>query len=253
MMIPYNTDLHQPIKWEYNKAPNLLRMIDQKASWYDRNQTQFWEQWQENVFNIDTANAFGLIVWCIILGVPSGLFGFFNQEHNWAYGSKRQNYVYQGSDKYNEYMVVNTLDPMNIAGLLGDDVPIVTDPNLIGGNFVGGGQTKGIPIREVRFLLKLRYMTLTSDCRLNEINRMLRWIFNGGDQWDYAAKVYAYVADESIVSGATVNPISGAFKIEYRIGSGLNLTSETLNLLADPQYGFLPSGAGCKYTVIEES
>ena len=247
-MTPYNTDMHQVIKWEYNKATNTLRLIDQKANWYEKNQTQFWEQWQESVFNIDTAGPFGLIVWSIILGLPSGLFGFFNQEHNWAFGKNRQNFVYK---EYATYMMVNTVDPMNIASL-DADTPVFEDPNLVGGNFIGGGQTKGLTIKEMRLLLKLRYMTLTSDCRLNEINRMLNWIFNGGESWDYTNKIYAYVADESIVSSSSTTGISGAFKIEYRFGSGLQLSSGALNLMADPKYGFLPAGAGCQYTVIEE-
>ncbi|QBQ77441.1 hypothetical protein WFC_00049 [Escherichia phage vB_EcoM_WFC] len=63
----------------------------------------------------------------------------------------------------------------------------------IGGNFFGAGGKVVKNIEEARILLKLRYLTLTSDGRIESINRMLKWIFNRGEAWDYSSSRYAYV------------------------------------------------------------
>lgn len=277
-MIPYNTDIHQVIKWEYNKSPNLLSLMDQKSDWYVKYQDDFWTQWQETVFDIDTAGPFGLMVWCIILGVPSGLFSFVTDMRAWAYGKNRQNFVYIDPSSYIDQNAVNTVDPMNIGGVwsdanpadqdgvittlsfdeiealvAADDPPAIPDPNLIGGNFIGGGDTRNVPLQEIRWLLKLRYMTLTSDNRMYNTNRMINWIVNQGAPWDYSAKKYFYVADITVVADSSTSNIGSAFNLEYRIGSGLGLSANTILYLSTPEYGFLPAGAGCKYTVVEET
>lgn len=66
----YSVDLLKAILWEYNKAPNLVAILQAKQAWYTENETQFWDDWFTNIFNLDTANDFGCVVWAIILGVP---------------------------------------------------------------------------------------------------------------------------------------------------------------------------------------
>jgi hypothetical protein len=97
-MIPYNTDLTRALKWQQNNAPNLQSIINSKAAWYQRYQNGFWTNWQTNVFDIRTANSFGLVVWCIILGVPLDLFNFEPLTNEWAYGAQRGNYLDGGGN-----------------------------------------------------------------------------------------------------------------------------------------------------------
>lgn len=92
-MIPYNTDVTRALRWLYNEAPNIQSIINAKQSWYIRNHWQFWTNWEKTVFDIRTANSFGLKVWCVILGVPPSLFDFAPLDKAWAYGALRENYV----------------------------------------------------------------------------------------------------------------------------------------------------------------
>ena len=66
----YSVDLLKAILWQYNESPNLLSLVTQKQEWYTQNQSEFWSDWYTNVFNLQTANLFGLAVWSIILNVP---------------------------------------------------------------------------------------------------------------------------------------------------------------------------------------
>jgi hypothetical protein len=72
--IDYSVNLTQVLLWHYNQATDLTGIINAKQSWYDFNQESFWSEWQENVFDLSTANNFGCIVWAIILGFPLGPF-----------------------------------------------------------------------------------------------------------------------------------------------------------------------------------
>lgn len=91
-MTPYSTDIKRPLKWEHNKAARLTSVVDQKSLWYDRYCAQFWTYWIQNVFDLRTANPFGLTVWSIILGMPQSLFALADEPNAWAYGKQRQNY-----------------------------------------------------------------------------------------------------------------------------------------------------------------
>ena len=95
-MTPYSTDITRPLKWMQNNAPRVQALIKQKASWYNRYNAQFWTNWETNVFDIRTANGFGLTVWCIILGVPPSLFSLATEPDSWAFGKYRQNYLDSG-------------------------------------------------------------------------------------------------------------------------------------------------------------
>lgn len=66
----FSVNLMRALLWQYNDAENLQSVLQQKQDWYDINQTKFWQDWYANVFNLLTANEFGLNVWAIILGLP---------------------------------------------------------------------------------------------------------------------------------------------------------------------------------------
>ena len=231
-MEPYNGDILQALKWMHNKAPNITSLIQQKADWYDRYQDQFWANWQKNVFDLRTANGFGIMVWCIILGVPSSIFGLYpDKPASWAYGEDRQNFIHQ------------------------DGSPLIDNPNLVGGNFFGGGKTTVLNLKEARWMLRLRYLTLVSNGSLSFTNLMLRWIFNDGADWDFAGKRYFYVID-STAPAQTLTPsapVTDDFHLEYRIGANFEVSEQFINTLNIASLGIVPVGSGCSYEVIQEA
>ncbi len=95
-MEQYDTSIVRPLKWLHNNAPRLQSIIKQKANWYNRYHNQFWTNWEQTVFDIRTANAFGLTIWCIILGLPPSLFNFAPIQNAFAYGPERDNFIESG-------------------------------------------------------------------------------------------------------------------------------------------------------------
>lgn len=182
-LTPYNTNILQALKWLQNKAPNITSLITQKANWYSTYQTQFWQQWTTNVFVLSTANNFGILIWCIILGVPTQVFGLDATTLAWAYGDSRQNYKYSGSP------------------------PAPPGENALGGNFAAGGQTTILNLQEARWALLLRYVALVSNGRISFVNKMLNFIFNNGAPWDFATGNYFYVADSTLAGVPASNLI----------------------------------------------
>jgi hypothetical protein len=245
MITPYNTDQTQVLKWMHNNAPNITKLIKSKANWYAINQTQFWSDFYTNIFNLKTANIFGISIWCIILGVPSKLFGLYPITNAWAYGINRENFATTGITVFalNEWNDVVNSNPV-----------IPTPPAYnIGGNFYGGGNTTIIDLSEVVKVLQLRYATLVSNGTTQYINRMLNYIFNNGEPWDYDSGNYFYLADNTIVPSATVDPITQDYYMEYRVGPGLKLSDQFITLLNSTQYGIIPTFAGTRYLVVKES
>ena len=58
----YSTDLGQVVLWQYDQSTNLTTLINDKQAWLNVNQTQFWQDWFANVFNLAdplTINEFG--------------------------------------------------------------------------------------------------------------------------------------------------------------------------------------------------
>lgn len=66
-------ELTRALLWQHDNAQALRTLIEEKQSWYNTNQRDFWERWYRDVFNVDTANDFGLAVWGRILDVSLGL------------------------------------------------------------------------------------------------------------------------------------------------------------------------------------
>lgn len=141
-MFDFSVNLLAALLWQYNDATNLQSIINQKQAWYTANQEQFWENWITNVFNLDTANAFGLAVWSVILDLP-----LFVEE------------------------------PPTPAGVL----PFGFGPfdsNFNNSNFgTNSGQTNNLPIETKRIALQLRYFQLTSSGTVPEINRFMKFAF----------------------------------------------------------------------------
>lgn len=136
----YTVDLTQAILWQYNNATNLLSLIDQKQTWYNVNQTAFWQNWYTNVFNLLTANAFGLAVWSYILNVPL----YFENPPD------PMDKPLWGFNLYNPSYPTLENTYFNFGGVAGN----------AGGNFSTKGGTISLTEEEQRFLLRLRYFQL---------------------------------------------------------------------------------------------
>lgn len=65
----FKIDLQKCILWQYDKASKLKALIIQKENWYSKWVTDFIKNFFWNIFNIDTANDFGLTIWGKLLGV----------------------------------------------------------------------------------------------------------------------------------------------------------------------------------------
>jgi hypothetical protein len=220
-LTPYNTSLLQALKWQQNNAPNITSLITQKNNWYTNYQWTFWQNFYNNIFNLQTANNFGILIWCIILGVPTQLFGLSPTPRAWAYGNSRQNYIYSGPS------------------------PAPAGENTIGGNFAGGGQTTVLNIQEARWALQLRYASLVGNGRIAFVNKMLNWIFNAGQPWNFSSGKYFHVVD--CTSG--LSPTS-PMVVTYHIGPNMNFSSQFVNLLNALVYGILPQFAGMSVSAV---
>ena len=142
--LDYSVNLLQALLWQYNTATNLQGLVQQKQTWYTTNQTQFWENWYTDVFDLNTANQFGLIVWSIILNFP---------------------------------LYVNTLPSSSSAPTFGFNNSFFT--NFDQGNFQSTtGNSYQLPIATQRLALQLRYFQLCSSGTVPEINRFLNYVFN---------------------------------------------------------------------------
>lgn len=230
-MQKFDTNLLQNLKWMQNNAPNITSLVQKKSDWYERYQDQFWTDWYNNIFNIDTCDAMGIYIWCDILCIPRDFVDLSNYEHNWAFGPTRDNF--EGADN-------------------------------IGGNFFGAGGKVVKNIEEARILLKLRYLTLTSDGRIESINRMLKWIFNRGEAWDYSSSRYAYVTDNTQGAVSSSESTNGSFLLydwqgsteiqhDYKqillshgnnAGLAINGVSGTVSRMAHPDWYSWGNGSG---------
>jgi hypothetical protein len=139
----YNVNLLQAILWQYDEAVNLLSLINKKQEWYNKYQTQFWTDWYNNVFNILTANQFGLSVWSYILNVPLYLDNEVEDPLKpiWGFNNNSSYPVLE-----NTYL------------------------NFENGNFSTKGQIINLTLEEQRFLLRLRYFQLCTNGIVSAIN-----------------------------------------------------------------------------------
>lgn len=144
----FNVPVLKSLLWQYQNSPNIQSLLQSKNAWYQQNQTQFWLDWIMNVFDLETANIFGLSVWSIILGQPI----VFNNAANpdqipWGFGTNNANFTQ--------------------------------------GNFAGGaGGSYALPLEAARILLQLRAFQIVSSGTVPETNRMLAYVFaNYGPAW----------------------------------------------------------------------
>jgi len=110
----FSVDLLRALLWQYNDAERLQGILRQKQDWYRINQEEFWRNWIRDVFDLRTANNFGLSVWGKILdesrdasvsgtGDDYPAFGFGQYKRNFGRGNFRRadaGYVRLGIEQY---------------------------------------------------------------------------------------------------------------------------------------------------------
>lgn len=140
----YDIDLTQALLWQYNSAERLQSLLAAKQAWYGQEHSAFWEAWVRDVFDLTTADDFGLTVWATILGVP---------------------------------LVANAAptDARPVFGFGADNL------NFFESNFGRDtGTVISLTTEQKRLILRLRVFQLISDGCVPSINEMLGLIF--GDQ-----------------------------------------------------------------------
>jgi hypothetical protein len=139
--VDLSVDVLQTILWHYNKAERIQKLLQAKSNWYAVNHRLFWERWIIDVFNLETANEFGLSVWAIILKLPL----FLGAEPDdpdkpiWGFGDNNLNFGH--------------------------------------GNFARANGGMRLDIEEKRLLLRLRYFQLISRAAIPETNEFFSHVF----------------------------------------------------------------------------
>lgn len=167
-MFAPHIDLLRSLLWEYDEAPALRSLAEAKQAWYESYISGFWSDWFTDVFDLRTANSFGLAVWAIILDLPLA----FAVEAT-------------GGDPFGFDPYGGTFDNSNF----GADVPTATP----------------LTIEQRRLALRLRFFQLTSDGCVPSINAFLKTLFpqgpayvlDGGDMT--CAYIFEFVVDPLIL------------------------------------------------------
>ncbi len=136
----FSVDVMRALLWQYNEAARLEELVRQKQTWYDLNQTEFWDDWLVDVFDLRTANDFGLTVWAIILNFPLVI----------ASNGDDDDKPIWGFDQYRE--------------------------NFNNGNFASIASSS-LTTEQKRLILRLRYFQLVTTGAVPEINAFLAYLF----------------------------------------------------------------------------
>lgn len=134
------TDLTKALLWRHNDAVNLQALIANKQAFYDKHATEFFDDWKRDVFNLDTANDFGLTVWGIILGFP---------------------------------VSVNTAEPAPVNGSFG----FGEFRKNFGHQFAPSDETLSLTTDIARIVLKLRFYGLVTRATIPECTAIVREVF----------------------------------------------------------------------------
>lgn len=136
----FSVDLMRALLWQYNDAARLEALVRQKQEWYDANQSAFWNDWVADVFDLRTANDFGLSVWAIILDIPLVVASAVDPVDKpiWGFGQYRENFT--------------------------------------NGNFASISSSS-LSTTQKRLVLRLRYFQLVNDGAVTEINAFFAYLF----------------------------------------------------------------------------
>lgn len=145
-----SADLLAAILWQYDDSPAITALARAEQAFYDSAVVGFWNDWYRDVFNIDTANDFGLAVWARILDIPLEVIAppTENTEVSFGFAPSGGNFGNSNFGRWREGNVALTR-------------------------------------RQKRIVVRLRYFGLTHAPTLDNINRFLREYF-----WQDQSRVF---------------------------------------------------------------
>lgn len=173
----FSLDILAALLWQYNSADNLINLVNFKNEWYMTNQTQFWNDWFHNIFNVlnvppseldPLIHSFGLEVWSLILNLPLEIGDNVEPDDALIFGMRDPGSLY----------------PLNSPG----------NQNFDHGNFKNIGPLPEYPIQWQQLLLRIRYVQLTTRGDVLSINYALSFLFS-----DYAA--YGVIGPVYVLDG----------------------------------------------------
>lgn len=140
--IDYSVDVLKSLLWEHDNAERLKYLIKKKQEFIDVAHRDFWDGWYRDVFDVNTANDFGLEVWSRILNIRLNA----------------------------------TIEPGSKAAVFGFGA---TNKNFGNGSFYrqSAGEV-GVITEQKRLIIKLRYLQLVSRATVPETNRVLKDLFS---------------------------------------------------------------------------
>ena len=191
----FSVNVLQALLWRHNDASHLQALLQSKQDWYANNVTQFWEDWCANVFNLTTANDFGLSVWAQILGVPLTLIIPPNAGPQFGFGPASN-----GRFNFNN------------------------------GNFGASQAGVGLTLDQKRVLLRLQYYKLISRCTVPEINENMKAILGqygnvyvlDGNNMAYTTYVFGFTPNSAlqfILENYDVLPRPAAVGVKYIVST----------------------------------
>ena len=195
----FSVDVLSALLWRNNESVSLASLLQQKQDWYETNHTQFWADWCANVFNLATANEFGLSVWAQILGVPLQLIVPANSGPQFGFGPDSAGHP-NGRQNFNN------------------------------GNFGTSQAGVGLTLEQKRILLQLQYYKLISRCTVPEINARLKAILGqygsvyvlDGNNMQYTTYVFGFTPNSAlqfILENFNVLPRPAAVGIRYIVST----------------------------------
>lgn len=142
-MTLFSFDLLRSLLWQYDRAAAIRSLAEAKQAFYEAKAAGFWNDWYTDVFDLRTANSFGLSVWALILDLPL------------AFDIPASGSVPFGFDPHG-----SNFDNSNF----GSDAPTANP----------------LTVEQRRLALRLRYFQLTTNATVASINEFLAALF--GDQ-----------------------------------------------------------------------
>lgn len=189
----YHSDLLQTILWQYENADKLKSLAHFKADYFHQSTVLFWQNWYRDIFNIDTANDFGLAVWARILDVPLGIDISPSEKTKIGFGFGKKKANFNANFRRNtDYTLSLTLD-------------------------------------QKRMLIRMRYFNLTQSPTVTNINQFLKRFFWRGeskvfvlDPFDmtYMYYVFNFNPDERLrllLENFDLMPRPSGVGVKYRI------------------------------------
>lgn len=202
--INYSVNLLESLLWQHNNALKLTAIINYKQEWFKRNQSEFWEDWLRDVFDLRTANEFGVKVWSIILDVPINIVTAPTPTilNDFGFGLDRENFGH---------------------GTFGR---------------LGSG-TVNVMLEDARIALKIRYFKLICRPTILEINQFLSFVFAGTGMGAYVKDNYDMTYE--LVFSGNPSPELLTMLIGYDImprPAGVGIYVDIPPVVYRPAYGY---------------